>query len=240
MAIVGTPPTGYQRLLIEAAKSLAPDKALASLDTTARGALGSVVLVASVLTGFGLFTDVSGRFREDPGVIGLPLILAIASAVTAILVLLPWPGKVDVDNLNSLQGRFSSLVLVRGLLVFASLVLLIAAIGSAALGAVTYLSTSGVSEPSISISRQLTGTTTTVSATVKATRAPTGAVADVKVSSADGKTVYHAIQVVGATGDVEITAEIADASASGDLAITFTLSQGTTELLTKDATLAGD
>lgn len=240
MVIVGRPPNGYQRLLIKAADSLAPDKALASLDATARLALASVVLAATVLTGFGLFADVATRLREEPGLLAWPVAFAVGSAVFALLALLPWPGKVDVDNLNSLQSRFSSQIVVRGVLVFVSLVLLLIAIGLAAFGAARYVATSGLSTPTVSLSRQATGDTTTVAATVKASRAPAGSVAEVRIVSDGDATVYRAVQIVGSTGDVEVVAEVPEAAGGGQMTLTFRLTDDDRELLSEEATLAGD
>lgn len=238
MAIVGSPPTGYQALLIKASDSLAPDKALASLDSTARLVIASVALVASVLTGFGLFTDVAARLREDPGLLAWPVGLAIAGAVLAMLSLVPWLGRVDVDDLNSVQRRFTSQLIVRGVLVFLALGLLIAAVGLAAFGTSRYLSASGVSQPVLSLSRNI-GASTTVAVSAKASRAPTGATAElVVVSDDDEAIVYQATQIVGSAGDVDLSGEIAEASAAGSITATLTVSHGGDEVLNKTATLA--
>ncbi len=129
--IRGRPPTASQELLIKAADSLGPDKSLANLDAAAKLILANVVLVASVFTGFGLFTDVTTRLREQPELFALAVDCAILSAVLAILALLPLPGRVDVDNLQSIRARFGRLSVIRGTLVAFATIFLLAALGSA-------------------------------------------------------------------------------------------------------------
>jgi hypothetical protein len=230
--IRGTPPTAAQKQLIKAAESLGPDKSLATLDASARLVLASVVLVASVLTGFGLFADVATRLRSDPTVLALPIGLAIASAVLAIFALVPWVWSVDVDNLNRISMRFDRQIKIRGALVIVSMLLLLAAIGGAAYGAGRYVSTAGVGEPTVTLTRAITGDGPTVSGTVQLARAPTGARAEITVTSDDSREpILSSIQVVGSSGDVNLEVEVPKAAGSGNLTLTFVLTHRDARLI---------
>jgi len=239
-AIRGVPPTSEQKQLIKAAESLGPDKSLANLDASARLVLTSVVLVASVLTGFGLFADVSARLRAQPLLLGLPIGLAILSAVLAIFALVPWMWRVDVDDLKSISSAFTLRIRVRGTLVIFAMLLLIGAIAAAAYGAGQYLAGSDASDHSLTLTRAMTGDGPTVTAAVQVNRAPAGSVAEVTVTSpASSAAVFSAVQRVGNSGDVKIEAEVPKSAASEELTLTFVLRQGGTVLITDSTQLSG-
>ena len=234
---LGRPPTADELQLMKAAESLGPDKVLTALEATAKLVLASVVLVASVLTGFGLFADVASRLREEPMLLARPVAAATISALLAIAALIPWPWRVDVDNLDSLRSRFKWQVIVRGALVIAAMLLLLAAVFMASVGVARYVTIAGPTSPSIAFSHGVGEDGATVAATVKLSRAPTGSIADV-VIHAEGSDdpVFRASQVVGTSGEVEITATVAK-PLSDDLVLDFTLSDGETPLVETTATL---
>jgi hypothetical protein len=209
--IYGRPPTASEELLIKAAEALGPDKSLANLDAAAKLILSNVVLVAAVLTGFGLFTDVATRLREQPELFGAAVSLAILSAVLALAALIPIPGRVDVDDLQSIHDRFRALSIGRGVLVALATLFLLLAIGVAARGALLYLGESGPTDPAITISRSIVvgESAPVLSATVTQARAPSGAQATLLISAPSAGVIHRATQVVGSSGDVSLAATVA-------------------------------
>jgi hypothetical protein len=209
--IYGRPPTASEELLIKAADALGPDKSLANLDAAAKLILSNVVLVAAVLTGFGLFTDAATRLREQPELFAAAVGLAIVSAVFALAALIPIPGRVDVDDLQSIHDRFRALSIARGILVAVAALSLLLAIGVAARGALLYLGHGGPTDPAITISRTMVvgESAPVLSATVTQARAPSGAQATMLITAASGTVIHRATQVVGSSGDVNLTATVA-------------------------------
>ena len=220
--IQGVPPTASQKLLIKAGESLGPDKALATLDSLARLILTSVVLVSSVLTGFGLFTDVPSRLGEQSSVLGVPIFFAICSAVAALLALVPWVGKVDVDNLNSLKRVFKWLVLIRSALVSAGLIFLLAGVLASTSGLRQYLAASGPSTPELTLSSASSADGTAVTATAKASRLPAGARAEMLlISGSAGREIGRTTMIVGSTGEVDLLMSVPKVTDATQLKLTF-------------------
>jgi hypothetical protein len=230
-AIRGRPPTASEDLLIKAAASLGPDTSVENLNAAAKLILGNVVLVASVLTGFGLFTDVTARLREHTELLTLAAQCALASVTFALIALIPWLGKVDVDDLKSLRQRFKDVLLFRGVFVVFATIFLFAALFVASRGTQAYLAAGGPSDPNIVASRSNTSgeSLSAIVASVTQVRAPTGSLAELVIKDAAGGLVHRATQLVGSTGDVKLEATVAKAAA-GALTITYTLTRDNVEL----------
>jgi hypothetical protein len=222
--VIGRPPTASEQLLIKAADALGPDKSLANLDAAAKLILSNVVLVAAVLTGFGLFTDVATRLREQPELFAAAVGLAIVSAVFALAALIPIPGRVDVDDLQSIHDRFRLVAVIRGVLVALATICLLLAIAVAARGALLYLGHGGPTDPAIAMSRTVVvgDSAPALSASVTQARAPSGAQATLLITTASGTVIYRATQVVGSSGDVNLTATVTR-GASGAMTLAYTL-----------------
>lgn len=222
--ITGRPPTGRQRLLIKAADSLAPDASLASLASLARLILGSVVLATSVLTGFGLFTDVAVRLRDQPTILAIPVGLAGLSAIAALLVFVPWPGRVKVDDLQSLDLLFTRLIFVRTGLVLVALVLLISSIGTAGAGVRQYLAEGGPSSPQVGLVRVSGPDGSQVTGTATQSRAAAGSTAELRITAGSGGVeVGRATVVVGAAGEVSLSATVPAVADAEALVLTYQL-----------------
>lgn len=103
--------------LVEAAKSLTPDKSLERVDSHAKYLFTLVGTVGTLLTGFSLFST-NHAFTRDPGSLRLPLAFVCGSLALAMLALTPWPGRVDPDNLAEVRTFMNSRLRLRGLAVF--------------------------------------------------------------------------------------------------------------------------
>lgn len=238
--ITGTPPTAGQRLLIDASASLAPDKTLANLDSLARLILASVVLVTSVLTGFGLFTDVAAKFREQPQALEVPVILATLSALLALLALVPWIGRVKVDDLENLRNFFTGLVVIRSILVIGGLILLLVAVLSAGVGVRHYLAEAGPSHPALTLATTTGVDGAAVTATAKESGAPTGSLAKLSVTAgASGATIGQVAMVVGSDGEVDLEAAIAKVADPAGAKAVFSLSVNGRVIMESSASLGG-
>jgi hypothetical protein len=238
--VTGMPPTAGQRLLIDASASLAPDKTLANLDSIARLILGSVVLVTSVLTGFGLFSDVAARFREQPQALEVPVILAILSALAALLALVPWIGRVKVDDLESLRKLFTGLVVIRSILVIGGLILLLAAVLAAGVGVRHYLAEAGPSHPALTLATTTGADGTAITATAKELGAPTGSLAKLIVTAgASGATIGQVAMVVGSEGVVDLEAAASKVADPAGAKAEFSLSVNGTVIMQSNTSLGG-
>jgi hypothetical protein len=219
---------------------LAPDKTLANLDSLARLILGSVVLATSVLTGFGLFGDVAVRFREQPDALEVPVILATLSALAALLALVPWIGRVKVDDLESLRTLFTGLVLIRSILVIGGMILLLSAVLTAGVGVRHYLADLGPSHPAVTLATTDGADGATVTATVKESGAPTGSLALLIVTAGPaGATIGQVEMVVGSDGEVDLEAAIAKVVDPAGAKAVFSLSVDGRAIMQSSASLGG-
>jgi hypothetical protein len=235
--IRGRPPTASEELLIKAADSLGPDKSVANVEAAAKLVLGNVALVAAILTGFGLFTDVTTRLREAPELLTFAMFCTIASIVFALVALVPLSGRVDVDDLESIRRRFRDVLRWRVWFVGAAATFLLIALFVASRGIHAYVAASGPTEPNIVISRSsaVNENAPAIAATVTQSRAPSGASAELVIRDAAGVIVHRATQMVGSAGEVKLEAAVAK-SGSGALSLLYTLTDDR-ELTRRQVTL---
>jgi len=223
--IIGQPINAREQAIIAAAASLTYDKRLDRIGSTAQLVLSSLVVVGTVLTGFGLFADPANRLRASPELYIGPLVLAIAAALLALAALLPWGGSPNPANITKVESHFKVQVLVRGTLAAGAMLALAAAVAWAGWTTVFATSETGLT-PTLVASRTVTaadtGETEGLSITAKLSGAPEGSIATVRAVEADG-TRTLSTQLVGTAGTVDMAVAIADLAASE---IQFELTDG--------------
>lgn len=100
----GARPTAADLRWLEAAKELTPDKSLARSASNARFLVGTISVVAAVLTAFGVLG--SGKLDGSPWLLafaGLTTILAALSVVFALWALLSRHERVRVGNIDEVK-----------------------------------------------------------------------------------------------------------------------------------------
>jgi hypothetical protein len=115
--------------LLEAAKTLSPDKSIERIESHAKYLFTLVGTVGTLLTGFSLFST-NNAFARAPELLRWPLTLVCASLALAMLALTPWPSRVDRDNLIELRTFLNARLLWRGLAVLFAGLLFAAALMS--------------------------------------------------------------------------------------------------------------
>lgn len=101
--------TEEQKLVLDSTADLSPAKLNESLDKRLAFVTSNLALIATVATGFGLFTDIGGPLRENRGGFGLVLVLLLASVVISLIASSPnWFGRVDVNDIDSVRHYFAS------------------------------------------------------------------------------------------------------------------------------------
>jgi hypothetical protein len=126
--IVGAPPSAGDSYLAEAAKEIGPDKSLTRAGDSAKFTIEKISLVALILGGFGIFTDLGGGFTAHPELFAAVVIAAAAALAMAVIALFPKHEKdVNYNNLVEVQTAYANAINRRaGWAQLASLALLVA------------------------------------------------------------------------------------------------------------------
>jgi hypothetical protein len=126
--ITGAPPSAGDSYLAEAAKEIGPDKSLTRAGDSAKFAIDKIALVALVLGGFGIFTDLGGGFSAHRELFAAVVIAAASSLALSIWALFPKREEnVNYNNLVEVQTAYAGAINRRVLFAqLASVALLIA------------------------------------------------------------------------------------------------------------------
>jgi hypothetical protein len=109
--IVGAPPSAADSYLAEAAKEVGPDKSLTRAGDSAKFTIERISLVALVLGGFGIFTDLGGGFSAQPKLFASVVIAAAAALAMAIWALFPqYEKNVNYNNLIEVQTAYANAI----------------------------------------------------------------------------------------------------------------------------------
>jgi hypothetical protein len=123
--VVGAPPTPQQKAAFAAAANLSPEKSLLRIQELAKFVFSSVGVIATLLTGLGLFTDL-GKVLENSWAIGdvpLPVAFAGTSLFCASCAIWPKMSSVDLADLNQVESWYRRQIVRRGIWMILSLAL---------------------------------------------------------------------------------------------------------------------
>lgn len=123
------PVTPADDALLDAAKTLSPDKSIERVETHAKYLFTLVGTVGTLLTGFSLFTT-NHAFSRQPDLLRLPLSFVCGSLALAMVAMTPWPSSVDRDNLAEVRSFLNARLLLRGIAVVLAGLLFAAALVS--------------------------------------------------------------------------------------------------------------
>jgi hypothetical protein len=109
--IVGTQPTAGDTFWSEAAKQIAPVESLTRAADSAKFTIQQISLVALVLGGFGIFTDVGGGFDRHRELFGAVIVAAAFALLAAVYALFPQVDEnVNLDNLVAVQNSYKNAI----------------------------------------------------------------------------------------------------------------------------------
>jgi hypothetical protein len=109
--ITGAPPSAGDSYLAEAAKEIGPDKSLTRAGDSAKFTIDKIALVALVLGGFGIFTDLGGGFSAHRQLFAAVVIAAAAALALSIWALFPKrEANVNYNNLVEVQTAYASAI----------------------------------------------------------------------------------------------------------------------------------
>lgn len=106
--IVGSPPTGADTYLSDAAKEIGPNKSLTRIGDSAKFTIDKISLVALVLGGFGIFTDVAGGYDAHPVLFAVVVSAAAAALALSLWALFPRRERdINPNDLNAVQAAYT-------------------------------------------------------------------------------------------------------------------------------------
>lgn len=109
--IVGMQPTPDDTFWGEAAKQISPVNSLTRASDSAKFTIQQISLVALVLGGFGIFTDLGGGFDRHPVLFGAVVAVAAASLLAAVYALYPQVSEnVNYDNLLAVKTAYKNAI----------------------------------------------------------------------------------------------------------------------------------
>jgi hypothetical protein len=208
-------------MLRKAGEALSPDKSVERLNLLAELLLANVAFVGTVLTGLGAFTDFGNEFSERPLLVLLPLGFGIATALVALLALVPQKVNFNPANTTQVDSIYSSRIRLKQILVWIGFGALALAIITA--GAPSFANAIDDEEIAAQLSVGFnsaagnTGPTQVIQSTAKVQNAPEGAVVLVEVTdgpAGTGDLVASRRVLVGPSGEVDLTL---DSSTADDI-----------------------
>jgi hypothetical protein len=109
--IVGMQPTAGDTFWSDAAKEIGPANSLTRAGDSAKFTIQQISLVALVLGGFGIFTDLGGGFDRHPWLFGAVTVAAALALLAAVVALFPQVDEsVNPDNLAEVQKSYKSAI----------------------------------------------------------------------------------------------------------------------------------
>jgi len=130
--IVGMQPTAGDTFWGEAAKQISPANSLTRASDSAKFTIQQISLVALVLGGFGIFTDLGGGFDRHPELFGAVVAAAAASLLAAVYALYPQVNEnVNYDNLIAVRTAYKNAISHRARWAQIAALLLVVAVGLA-------------------------------------------------------------------------------------------------------------
>lgn len=221
--VVGRAGSAADEALDAAIKDLAPNLALARVDSLGRFVFANVAAVGTLLGALGLVAATQSR-PAPREVFGLPLVVILVglSLLTALVAVTPWLYKINPDNRTAVRASFSMRIKVRGTAAMIAAVLF----GAALVAALAEAARIGVT---VSLSGGLSGTGADAKATLTAdaTGVPRDGKATAKlVELTDGKegAILCSSEATGdSTGKASMTCTVGNAGRYSSLRATISV-----------------
>ena len=126
--VTGAIPDAQALALVDAANAIGPAKALAAAGDAAKFVLDRISLIALVVGGFGIFTDLGGGFSRHPWLFGAITVASALALLLAVVALFPRVGSIDTGNLLEVSSAYESAIKWRGRLAQIATAVLVAAL----------------------------------------------------------------------------------------------------------------
>jgi hypothetical protein len=113
----GKPPNEEDKFWLQVANNISPEKSLERLDAHGKYLFGTVSVVGTLLTGFGIFSPSGAAVLRSTWII-IPVLLACLSLAFAMMGITPELSKVNRQDINSVREYYNNLIRRRGRFVF--------------------------------------------------------------------------------------------------------------------------
>ena len=236
--IPGEAPTANDLMWIAAAQELAPAKSLAQIQDISKFLLGSVALVGTLITGFGLVTPDAVR-RNTFGFV-LAVILALGSLIFALLAAVPRAADLNLVDLTDVEAWYGAQIRQRRFRATLSAV----ALGLAILVAGGTAVVSSFPAPVASTSLQVVGvgSSAKLQAAVHFKGMPKGSEASFRLEGLKGEEsssrLSEGVATPAADGSADLAADISMPKGYGRFVLTAKVTKDGRTLVTASSTLS--
>jgi hypothetical protein len=114
---VGEPPNDEDEFWLQVANNISPEKSLERLDAHGKYLFGTVSVVGTLLTGFGIFSPSGATVLRSIWIV-IPILLACLSLAFAMMGITPELSKVNRQDINSVRKYYNDLIRRRGRFIF--------------------------------------------------------------------------------------------------------------------------
>lgn len=114
---VGKRPEEEDKFWLEAAKNITPEKSIERIDAHGKYLFGTVSIVGTLLTGFGIFSPLGATVLRSPWIV-IPVILACLSLAFAMMGITPNLDRVYRRDIISIRNYYNNLIRRRGRFIF--------------------------------------------------------------------------------------------------------------------------
>lgn len=209
--------TNYDKLIIESGGELSPAKLNESLDKRLTFVTTNLTLVATIATGFGLFTSLAGPLREESGYLQVILGLLLSSVVLVVIANFPnWWQKVNPNDIQSIEAYYKNRYVWRS---WVARIAILAFAVAVVLAAFTVWNVVGTQPEPLTSVRFSAGEKPTVSATVSAGALDPGQEIETRLRGC-----VEPVSDQGCTEGVLLAVDSSRADSNGDAEITLSVS----------------
>jgi hypothetical protein len=236
--IVGDPPTPNDLMWVAAAQEVSPAKSLAQIQDISKFLVGSVAVVGTLLTAFGLVGP--DAVRRNAGGLFVAVVLAVFSLILALLAAVPRAAKLDLADLAAVESWYAGQILWRGRAATASAITLGLAILIAGVTALV----SSFPAPVASTSLQVVGvgSSAKLQAAVHFKGMPTGSEASFRLEGLKGEEsstrLSEGVATPAADGSADLAADIPMPKGYGRFVLTAKVTKDGRTLVTASSALS--
>jgi len=223
---------------IAAAQEVAPAKSLAQIQDISKFLVGSVALVGTLITGFGLVAPDAVR-RTTFGFI-LAVILALGSLILALIAAVPRAADLNLADLTAVEAWYAPQIRQRRLAATASAIALGLAILVA--GGTALVSSSPAPVAATSLQVVGVGTSAKLQAAVHFKSMPTGSEASFRLEGLKGEEsstrLSEGVATPAADGSADLAADISMPKGYGRFVLTAKVTKDGRTLVTASSALS--
>ena len=212
--LVGAPSSVSDDVWVEAAKEISPAKSLEHASGTSKYVIANISLVALIVGGFGIFSDIGGGFDQHPVLFSFTAVFAALALLTAVISLFPLVSSdLDYDNLVTVQRAYKNVIWFRAVGAILATGFLVVAL---VLALVAFLVPRAATSPTIAITTSVdrSAATHVVDISVDANHLPNRGRATVTVSRVSGsgtpKRISSGNTVAGKEGEAKLELKFAE------------------------------